>query len=137
MAATPAQARELALGRTTATDGGQGWPASVVVGHLAYVDQHVWLPRLHEMADRDVPVWEWWEPDGVDWVGLYGGGSPVDVADELEMARNETLSYLAGLPDAGWGRRARHSVFGELAVAGLCEEVLAHDHIHLGQLRRP
>ena len=58
-----------------------------------------------------------------------------DVADEFELARNATLAYLGALPDEGWARRARHAVFGELAVAGLCEEVLAHDHQHLAQLR--
>jgi len=107
----------------------------VVLGHLAYVDQNVWLPRLHEMADRDVPAWEWWEPDGVDWSGLYGGRTYDDVADEFELARNATLAYLGGLSDIGWARRARHTVFGELAVAGLCEEILAHDMNHLEQLR--
>ncbi len=112
-----------------------GWPHSIVLGHLAYVEEHVWLPRLREMATVDVPVWEWWEPDGVDWEGRYGARGCEDVADEFELARNATLAYLGALPDEGWARKARHSVFGELAVAGLCEEVLAHDHEHLAQLR--
>src|SRR2546430_12453630 len=47
----------------------EGWTPTIVLGHLAYVEQHVWLPRLHEMAAVDEPVWEWWEPDGVDWDG--------------------------------------------------------------------
>src|SRR2546430_11014006 len=113
----------------------EGWTPTIVLGHLAYVEQHVWLPRLHEMAAVDEPVWEWWEPDGVDWDGLYGGRGYDDVADEFELARNATLAYLGALPELGWARRARHSVFGALAVAGLCEEVLAHDHEHLAQLR--
>src|SRR5580765_2705600 len=113
----------------------EGWTPTVVVGHLAYVDRVVWLPRLHEMAVRELPVWEWWEPDGVDWWGLYGGRPYDEVVDEFELARNDVVSYLAGLPADGWSRRARHATFGELAVAGLCEEVLAHDHEHLAQLR--
>jgi hypothetical protein len=136
MAATPAQARALAMRRTTATDAGQGWSPEIVLGHLAYVDANVWLPRLREMAERDVPEWEWWEPDGVDWSGLYGNRDRDDVADELDVARHATLTYLAQLPGAGWGRRARHTVFGEIAVAGLCEQLLAHDDEHLAQLRR-
>src|SRR4029079_14156792 len=113
----------------------EGWTPTVVVALLAYVARTVWLPRLHEMAARAMPVWEWWEPDGVDWWGLYGGRAYEEVVDEFELARNEVVSYLAQLPDDGWARRARHATFGELAVAGLCEEVLAHDHEHLAQLR--
>lgn len=127
---TPRLAR--AAGDRPVTD---GWTPTVVVGHLAYVDRAVWLPRLREMASRELPVWEWWEPDGVDWWGLYGGRPYDEVVDELELARNEVVSYLAELPADGWARRARHTTFGELAVAGLCEEVLAHDHEHLAQLR--
>jgi DinB superfamily len=136
MGDTPAVARSActadARGVTAETD---SWPPQIVLGHLAYVEQHVWLPRLHEMADVDIPVWQWWEPEHVDWSGLYGQRGVQDVADEFEVARNATISYLAALPPQGWARRARHAVFGELAVAGLCEEVLAHDHEHVAQLR--
>ena len=77
---------------------------------------------------------EWWEPDGVGWYGLYGDRAYAEVVDEFELVRNDVVCYLAGLPDEGWARRARHATFGELAVAGLCEEILAHDHEHLAQL---
>jgi hypothetical protein len=137
MGETPALARSAGAGAAAPVVPG-GWPPQVVLGHLAYVERTVWLPRLHEMADGDgsvVPLWQWWEPDGVDWDGLFGGRDFEDVADEFELERNATLSYLGQLPEDRWARRARHAVFGELAVAGLCEEVLAHDHDHLGQLR--
>jgi DinB superfamily len=139
MGESPALARSagLATGPRPAVTAG-GWPPQVVLGHLAYVERTVWLPRLHEMTDGDgsqVPVWQWWEPDGVDWSGLYGGRDCADVAEEFELERNATLAYLGALPDSSWARRGRHAVFGELAVAGLCEEVLAHDHNHLAQLR--
>ena len=141
---TPVLARSLAVARTTATDGGAGWPAGIVLRHLAHVDANVWLPRLHEMAEAgadagsgEPPTWQWWEPDGVDWPALYGGRSIDDVAAELTVARAATVSYLGGLSPSGWSRLGRHTVFGDLDVVGLCEQVLAHDDLHLAQLRRP
>lgn len=130
---TPALVRALA----PSLDPGehQGWPPQVILGHIAYVDEHVWLPRLHEMAEVDVPSWQWWEPAGVDWLGIYGPRSWLAVVQEFADARSATCSYLRALPEQGWARRARHAVFGELAVAGLCEEILTHDHDHLAQLR--
>ena len=122
---------------TPSPDAGEhdGWPPQVILGHIAYVDEHVWLPRLHEMAQVDVPVWQWWEPAGVDWLGIYGPRSWLAVVEEFSAARAATCAYLQALPEQGWARRARHAVFGELAVAGLCEEILTHDHDHLAQLR--
>ncbi len=113
----------------------EGWPRQVILGHIAYVDQHVWLPRLHEMAVVELPSWDWWEPAGVDWQGLYGEKAWADVVKEFAAARAETVAYLRDLPEHGWARRAHHAVFGELAVAGLCEEILTHDFDHLAQLR--
>jgi len=112
-----------------------GWQPAVILGHLAYVEEHVWLPRLHEMATVEVPEWQWWEPSGVDWLGLYGTRSWSEVVEDFATARSATCAYLGALPERGWARRARHVVFGELAVAGLCEEILTHDHDHLAQLR--
>ena len=112
-----------------------GWAPQVILGHVTYVEEHVWLPRLHEMATVEVPNWQWWEPSGVDWLGIYGQRSWVDVVEEFAGARAATCSYLTALPEAGWARRARHAVFGELAVAGLCEEILTHDNEHVAQLR--
>ena len=113
----------------------EGWPPQIILGHVSYVDQHVWLPRLHEMAAVDLPRWEWWEPSGVDWTGLYGDRGWEAVVEEFDAARAATVGYLRSLPEPGWARRAVHTVFGEIAVAGLCEEILTHDHDHLAQLR--
>jgi DinB superfamily len=112
-----------------------GWPPQVILGHISYVDQHVWLPRLHEMAVVELPRWEWWEPSGVDWQGIYGSQPWSAVVDEFTASRAATVAYLMGLSEAGWSRRAVHTVFGEIAVAGLCEEILTHDNDHLAQLR--
>jgi DinB superfamily len=112
-----------------------GWPPQVILGHISYVDQHVWLPRMHEMATVDLPRWEWWEPAGVDWLGIYGSLTWDAVVDEFATARAATVAYLTALPEQGWARRAHHTVFGQIAVAGLCEEILTHDNEHLEQLR--
>jgi hypothetical protein len=113
----------------------EGWPPQVILGHVSYVDQHVWLPRLREMAVVELPQWEWWEPSGVDWLGIYGAKAWDEVVDEFAAARAATVAYLRALPEQGWARRGQHTVFGEIAVAGLCEEILTHDNDHLCQLR--
>ncbi len=130
---TPALVR--ALTPAPDPDEHEGWPPQVILGHLAYVDEHVWLPRLHEMATVELPSWQWWEPSGVDWLSIYGPKSWGAAVAEFAAARAATCAYLSALPEAGWSRRARHAVFGEVAVAGLCEEILTHDHDHLAQLR--
>jgi hypothetical protein len=130
---TPARVRALVPSPAPADH--DGWPPQVILGHITYVEQHVWLPRLREMAAVDVPRWEWWEPAGVDWDGLYGSRGWVEVVDEFAAARAATVAYLAALPEPGWSRRAHHTVFGDIAVAGLCEEILTHDSEHLAQLR--
>jgi hypothetical protein len=133
LAETPATVR--ALHPTRDPSDHDGWPPQVILGHLVYVDEHVWLPRLHEMAAVELPSWQWWEPAGIDWLALYGRRPWDAVVDELAVARGALCAYLRALPEQGWARRARHTVFGELAVAGLCEEILTHDHDHLDQLR--
>ena len=113
----------------------EGWPPQVILGHVSYVDQHVWLPRLHEMAVVELPQWEWWEPTGVDWLGIYGAQSWARSSRSSPLPAQRRSAYLTALPEQGWARRGQHTVFGEIAVAGLCEEILTHDNDHLAQLR--
>ena len=122
------------LRATTGPVAPDGWPPHIIVGHLVYVEQHVWQVRLREMASVDLPVWEWWEPSGVDWAGLYGHRTWDEMVEEFVTVRSGTTAYLRGLDAAGWSRKGRHDVFGEITVAALCEEILTHDHEHLRQI---
>ena len=122
------------LRATTGPVAPAGWPPHIIIGHLVYVEQNVWQVRLREMAVADLPTWQWWEPTGVDWQGLYGHRTWQEMVDEFIAVRAETADYLEGLDEAGWDRRARHEVFGEITVAAMCEEILTHDHEHLRQV---
>ena len=126
--------RSRLLRATTGPVAPAGWPPTIILGHLVYVEERVWQIRLREMSSFDLPVWEWWEPSGVDWQGLYGTRTWVEMVDEFVAIRSATTEYLSSLDGAGWDRRGRHDVFGEITVAALCEEILTHDHEHLRQV---
>ncbi len=109
------------------------WPLAVVVGHLLYVEQQLWQPRLAAMLTGAVPRWQRWEPDGIDWAGQYGAADPGELAARFGDARDATIERLSGLDEDGWQQRARHATFGDLDVADLMGQALRHDAEHVRQ----
>ncbi|MBI3761656.1 MAG: DinB family protein [Chloroflexi bacterium] len=110
------------------------WSLNAVVGHFLRVEEEVWTPRFRQMAKEENPHWEWWEPDGVDWEGEYGGQRLSELVEKFVAQRMANVEYLRRLPEAGWQRVATHRTFGVLDVAGLCREMLKHDENHIGQI---
>jgi hypothetical protein len=113
------------------------WPPHVVVGHLAHVEGDVWQARLAQMQAEDNPFWEYWEPDGIDWQGLYGARPLVSLLADFDRARGATVARLEALAEADWERHGTHRRWGEVDVARLCEEILKHDENHIGQIALP
>jgi hypothetical protein len=135
LAATPGRARQAAQAAEGRPRPAGEWSVNAVVGHLARVEAVVWQARFQQVAAEDNPLWERWEPDGIDWEGEYGGWPLEGLLADFEAARQASLRYLQGLSEAGWQRQGTHRAFGRLDVAGLCREMLKHDEIHLGQIR--
>jgi hypothetical protein len=110
------------------------WSLNAVVGHLTQVEGEVWQARFRQMAVEENPYWEGWEPEGIDWEGLYGETPLKALLVEFAAARQESVAYLRSLPDEGWLRQGTHEVWGPVDVARLCREMLAHDEAHIGQI---
>ncbi len=126
------QAAEAAQGRTRPPG---EWSINAVVGHLARVEAEVWQPRFRQLALDEHPQWEYWEPDGVDWEGEYGGRPLERLLADFESARQASLRHLEGLSEDGWRRTGTHRRWGEVDVLYLCREMLKHDDVHVGQIR--
>jgi hypothetical protein len=116
------------------------WSPPTVVGHLAIVDEQVWLPRLQVMASARLdgpPAFTWWEPDPVATQAEFAQSSVDDAAARLLAARTSLLHSLRGLDDRGWASIATHDAFGLLDVEGLMLQVLGHDEEHRASLVLP
>lgn len=112
----------------------EGWPARLVVTHLAVVEDVVWHARLDQLATSPVPPrWSYTEPGVGDGPG---DASLVELLDRFDRARQVTLDIVRALDDEGWRRWGVHERFGRLDVAGLLREVLVHDDEHVAELGR-
>jgi hypothetical protein len=113
------------------------WPPATVVGHLALVDEQVWIPRLELMAAADPlqpPAFVWWEPDPIATQAAFADATVDDAAARLLAARTALLHRLRELDDLAWSRTATHDVFGTLDVEGLMLQALGHDEQHRASL---
>ncbi len=110
------------------------WSVGALFGHLWRCEVDVWQHRLREMADKENPHWEYWDPEQYDWESEFGAADVLALLDAFEFRRAQTCSYLRALPDEGWLRRGEHRTFGVLDVAGLMNEALKHDREHLDSL---
>lgn len=111
------------------------WTPGTVVGHLADVDNQVWLPRLRLMIDAHragaaIPSFVWWEPDAVETARRYESLPLSDCAVTFMQSRAALVDYLRGLDASDWAATALHSTMGEMTVQALLERVLEHDIEH-------
>ena len=112
----------------------EGWPARLIVAHLALVERVVWQRRLDDLeaaGDGTGPRWSYSEP------GVGEGPGDVTLAELLDRfatARAGTIARVRALDEAGWARQGVHERFGPLDVAGLLRETRRHDEEHLEEL---
>lgn len=134
LAETPKRLRQLVRQSGVKAAAGETWSTGAAIGHLWRSEVEVWQHRLREMADRDNPFWEYWDPQQYDWEAEFGAADIVALLDAYEFRRMQTCNYLRALSEEGWLRRGEHRVFGVLDVAGLMTEALKHDREHLEAL---
>ena len=115
------------------------WTPGTVLGHVAEVDEQVWLARLNLMvhAARNAegpPKFQWWEPDPVETAVRYEGWGLEGCAQRVLAARVNLVCRLKELTTEDWQARAVHATWGEVDVRGLLEHVFDHDEEHLASL---
>lgn len=109
------------------------WSAREVVLHLVAVETEVFQARLTDLASGGDPRWRWVEPGTFDGPG----GEALDGAIALFAgSREDTLSRVAALDEAGWTRSGTHETFGVLDVGDLLRIAYDHDLEHLATLER-
>lgn len=112
----------------------EGWPARLIVAHLALVERVVWQRRLDDLdaaGDGPGPRWSYTEPGVGDGPG---DATLAELLDRFATARAETLARVGALDAAGWARQGVHEHFGRLDVGGLLGEALRHDEEHVEEL---
>ena len=122
-------------GADEASWNGYGWTPAIILGHLADVDQEVWLARFVIMIDamhktQSVPHLEWWEPDAKQTEEKYSAFSLAQAQKNLLASREEVVSFLRALPLADRSALAHHSTFGEITIESMLQVILEHDEEH-------
>jgi hypothetical protein len=139
LAAIPERARNVLASRgpddlLRPTAGGE-WRAMEVLRHLRDVVQ-VYGMRFKWMVLNDGPLlpnydenrWAADSPDGPDDASA--------MVSEIAAFRAETVRLLRALADDGWSRIGRHEILGEVTLEPYVRHELAHEEMHLSQLKR-
>ena len=111
------------------------WSPQVALGHVAQVDEEVWLPRVKLMVEAKnnnggEPKFSWWEPDGKITEEMFAEKSLEDVAALVMQTRTRLVTYLRNLTPEQWEARATHATLGSIAVGELIFQTLSHDEEH-------
>ena len=133
---TPSVLREL-LQKATGNDmdwqpSPDRWSISMVLAHLADVEQRGFMSRFRDIVARDnhfLPAY--------DQLDLFQSGREFDGRAELdrfEMLRQENLSWLKSLPESVVERRGTHEQLGVLTFGELLNEFAFHDLGHIRQV---
>jgi len=111
-----------------------GWPARLIVAHLALVERVVWQRRLDDLAAAGSgrePRWSHTEPGVGDGPG---DATLAELLNAFAIARAETVARVRTLDEDGLTRHGVHDRFGRLDVVGLLREALRHDEEHVEEL---
>lgn len=133
MRATPRMLREMSRDCTheqawTPPAAGE-WSIAEVVRHLVEGDRDTFLPRLRRMLGETRPVFD-------------KNRHPPDTTADLnalllafETARQQAVTLLEGIDEAGWQREGVSPSRGTLSVETYAHTMAAHDTEHLQQIQ--
>lgn len=110
------------------------WSPAEVVAHLA--DTELFFgTRLRLILTRDQPHLEPFDQERLARRAAYRDWPPLLALSRLRTRRLENLELLEGCSAEELARTGRHPLRGPLTVADLVADVLAHDTVHIGQIR--
>jgi hypothetical protein len=105
-----------------------------VVGHLrdgAEIEHARILRLLHE----DEPYLPGYDERALVTEAAYADADIVALSSEVHAAWERVAVLLEGVPDAGWSRRGRHPVRGDVTVATRAQRQNEHPREHFAQIR--
>jgi hypothetical protein len=108
------------------------WSISMVLAHLAEVEERAFASRFHAIAEQDNPVLP-----AYDQLALFRSGATFDgraELDQFERRRAESLAWLSHLPYSVLERFGQHAELGPLSFGQLLNEFAFHDLGHIRQV---
>lgn len=117
----------------TYRDGGSGWTAAEVIGHLLDCER-LFLERAHMTVTEDCPMLRWGGQDEDVIAGRYNARDLREVLAELRAVREEYLTYLSTLPEEAWLREGGHPEYPPFSLNDQLFLDCWHEQIHLRQI---
>lgn len=108
------------------------WSLLQIFCHLAEVEITEHRARLEHILQEDNPFLVGNEPPGANIPLCDDDGA--HVAARFVDEREKTLTLLQTIPQEGWNRPARHSVFGLTTFLEMAYFTAQHDRLHLNQI---
>lgn len=119
----------------TYRDGGVGWTALEVLGHLREYET-IFFERARLTAETEGATLPNPDPDALAREGDYNGQSLAAVMADWAARREVFLAYLEGLDEAAWERTATHPRRGVMSLHDQLTLVGWHDANHIEQMTR-
>lgn len=113
------------------------WSARQALEHLRYAEELLAtrIRRLLEEDDPDLAAAAVWAETPASDEGTADTGEPASaIAARIGELRHATVTRLAGLDDAAWGRAGRHAEWGRVTVLSQAAYFARHEASHLAQL---
>lgn len=108
------------------------WSILQILCHLWSAETEVHQRRLQIILAENNPFIPALPPPGPDIAACHDDG--MEVFERFRAERQRTMKTLAGLTEADWLRRARHSIFGLTNLLEMAYFTAQHDRLHITQL---
>jgi hypothetical protein len=113
------------------------WSAVQALEHLLY-SEALLATRIDRLLTEDEPdlaaAAVWANTNASDEGSAVTGDTASAVAARVSALRHATVTRLAGLSDADWGRGGNHPEWGRVTVLGQAAYFARHEASHLAQL---
>jgi uncharacterized damage-inducible protein DinB len=119
----------------TYRDGGRGWTAAEVIGHLLDCER-LFLERAHLTVTCDNPDLPFPDQDEEVIQGRYNARDPQSILADWLQVRTDYLAYLETVPEEAWAREGKHPKYAPFSLHDQLFLCCWHDTVHLEQLTR-
>jgi hypothetical protein len=120
---------------TTCRDGGTGWTAAEVIGHLLDCER-LFLERARLTVTQDCPDLHWGGQDEDVVKGRYNEWDMQELLGAWAVVREEYLAYLSTLPEEAWVREGKHPKYPPFSLNDQLFLTCWHGQNHLEQITR-
>ncbi len=112
------------------------WCALEVVGHLIEADLRAFTNRIVLLRSEPGAIFDRWDPDAVESARHDDARTAEALLDEFARVRAVGVGVVRELTTADLRLAGTHPDVGELTIANLLAEWVAHDRAHLEQIGR-